>query len=92
MCLFIAFPALDIPECLTSLIDMINARFAINLTGDDVTALGKSVLKIEHQFNLDAGLSKEHDRLPEFFSLERIARITRSGICAARNSTPSGTS
>jgi aldehyde:ferredoxin oxidoreductase len=72
MCLFIAFPALDIPECLSSLIDMINARFGINLTGDDVTALGKSVLKIEHQFNLDAGLSKEHDRLPEFFSKEPV--------------------
>jgi len=72
MCLFIAFPALDIPECLTSLIDMINARFGINLTGDDVTALGKSVLKIEHQFNVDAGLTKEHDRLPEFFSLEEV--------------------
>jgi aldehyde:ferredoxin oxidoreductase len=73
MCLFIAFPALDIPACLTSLIDMINARFDINLTGDDVTALGKSVLKVEHAFNIAAGLTKEHDRLPEFFSLEPIA-------------------
>jgi aldehyde:ferredoxin oxidoreductase len=73
MCLFIAFPALDIPACLTSLIDMINARFDINLTGDDVTALGKSVLKTEHAFNVAAGLTKEHDRLPEFFSLEPIA-------------------
>jgi len=72
MCLFIAFPALDIPECLTSLIEMINARFDIALTGDDVTALGKSVLKIEHKFNLEAGLSKEHDRLPEFFSKELL--------------------
>ena len=72
MCLFIAFPALDIPECLTSLIDMINARFGINLTGDDVTALGTSVLTIEHQFNVDAGLTTEHDRLPEFFSLEEV--------------------
>jgi aldehyde:ferredoxin oxidoreductase len=70
MCLFIAFPALDIPECLSSLIDMINARYGIALTGDDVTALGKSVLKIERQFNLAAGLSKEHDRLPEFFTKE----------------------
>ncbi len=72
MCLFIAFPALDIPECLSSLIDMINAQFGINLKGDDVTALGKSVLKIEHQFNLDAGLTKEDDRLPEFFSKETL--------------------
>lgn len=73
MCLFIAFPALDIPECLSSLIDMINARYGIALTGDDVTALGKSVLKLERQFNLAAGLSKEHDRLPEFFNYEAIA-------------------
>ncbi|HTY03463.1 MAG TPA: aldehyde ferredoxin oxidoreductase C-terminal domain-containing protein [Rhodocyclaceae bacterium] len=72
MCLFIAFPALDIPACLTSLIDMINARFGINLTGDDVTALGKSVLKTEHAFNVAAGLTREHDRLPEFFSLEKL--------------------
>ena len=72
MCLFIAFPALDIPECLSSLIDMINAQFGINLKGDDVTALGKSVLKIEHQFNLEAGLTKEDDRLPEFFSKETL--------------------
>jgi len=72
MCLFIAFPALDIPECLSSLIDMINACFGINLSGDDVTALGKSVLKTEHAFNVAAGLTKEHDRLPEFFSKEAL--------------------
>lgn len=72
MCLFIAFPALDIPACLTSLIDMINARFGINLSGDDVTALGKRVLKTEHAFNIAAGLTCEHDRLPEFFSLEKL--------------------
>jgi aldehyde:ferredoxin oxidoreductase len=72
MCLFIAFPALDIPACLTSLIDMINARYGINLSGDDVTNLGKHILKIEHAFNLAAGLSKEHDRLPEFFALEKL--------------------
>ncbi|HRD96334.1 MAG TPA: aldehyde ferredoxin oxidoreductase C-terminal domain-containing protein [Rubrivivax sp.] len=72
MCLFIAFPALDIPACLSSLIEMINARFGINLSGDDVTALGKQVLKTEHAFNIAAGLTREHDRLPEFFSLEKL--------------------
>ncbi len=72
MCIFIAFPALDNPECLPALIDMINARFGINLTGDDVTNLGKHVLKIERQFNIEAGFSKEHDRLPEFFKTETV--------------------
>ncbi len=72
MCIFIAFAVLDIPACLQALIDMINARFGINLTGDDVVALGKYVLKTEHQFNLGAGLTKEHDRLPEFFEYEPV--------------------
>ncbi|MDO9309521.1 MAG: aldehyde ferredoxin oxidoreductase C-terminal domain-containing protein [Deltaproteobacteria bacterium] len=73
MCIFIAFPALDIPECLPALIDMINARFGISLTGDDVTNLGKHILKVEHQFNIEAGFSNIHDRLPEFFTTETVA-------------------
>ncbi|GAB7025487.1 aldehyde ferredoxin oxidoreductase family protein [Geotalea toluenoxydans] len=73
MCIFVAFPALDIPECLPALIDMINARFGISLTGDDVTNLGKQVLKTERKFNIEAGFTKEHDRLPEFFKSEPVA-------------------
>lgn len=73
MCIFVAFPALDIPECLPALIDMINARFGISLTGDDVTNLGKHILKVERQFNIDAGFTREHDRLPEFFKTEPVA-------------------
>jgi len=73
MCIFVAFPALDIPECLPALIDMINARFGIALTGDDVTNLGKHILKLEHQFNIAAGLNSAHDRLPDFFKTEPVA-------------------
>ncbi|MBT1076171.1 aldehyde ferredoxin oxidoreductase family protein [Geobacter grbiciae] len=73
MCIFVAFPALDIPECLPALIDMINARFGISLTGDDVTNLGKYILKTERQFNIAAGFTSEHDRLPEFFKTEPVA-------------------
>lgn len=73
LCLFIAFPALDIPLCLTSVVDMLNARYGLALTGDDVVALGKHVLEVEHEFNLAAGLGPETDRLPEFFELEPLA-------------------
>jgi aldehyde:ferredoxin oxidoreductase len=73
MCIFIAFPGLDIPECLAALVDMINARFGINLVMDDVINLGKYILKTERQFNIGAGFTNQHDRLPEFFSLEPIA-------------------
>lgn len=72
LCLFVAFPALDIPECLPSIVDMINARYGISLKVDDVVALGKSILKTERDFNTKAGFTKEHDRLPEFFEYEPI--------------------
>jgi aldehyde:ferredoxin oxidoreductase len=72
MCIFVAFPALDIPECLPALIDMINARYGIALTGDDVVGLGKHILKLERKFNIEAGLNSADDRLPEFFTLDSV--------------------
>lgn len=72
MCLFIAFAALDDATCLPALIDMINARFGITLTADDVTSLGMNILKTEHNFNLAAGFTNIDDRLPEFFQLEPV--------------------
>ena len=73
MCLFIAFAALDDGTCLPALIDMINARFDIALTGDDVNNLGMSILKTERAFNVAAGFTSKDDRLPEFFNEEPIA-------------------
>ena len=72
-CLFIAFAILDIPEGFNALVDMINAQYGLSLTGDDVTALGKSVLKTERAFNKAAGFTNAHDRLPEFFEYEPCA-------------------
>ena len=73
MCLFIAFAALDDETCLPALIDMLNARFGIELTADDVTNLGMSILKTEHAFNIAAGFTNLDDRLPKFFETEPIA-------------------
>jgi len=72
MCLFVAFAALDDAVCLPALIDLINARFGIALTGDDVVNLGKHILKTEKAFNDAAGFSKSDDRLPEFFEYEPL--------------------
>jgi aldehyde:ferredoxin oxidoreductase len=72
MCLFVAFPALDQPETFQALIDMINAFYGLELTGDDVTELGKSVLKNEREFNIKAGFTSKHDRLPEYFKKEAL--------------------
>ncbi len=70
MCLFIAFALLDQPETFRALVDLINAFFGWELTADDVTELGKSVLKNERDFNTRAGFTSRHDRLPEFFLKE----------------------
>ncbi|MBE0496103.1 MAG: aldehyde ferredoxin oxidoreductase, partial [Campylobacterales bacterium] len=72
MCIFVAFPALDDPKCLPALIDMINARFGVALTGDDVVNLGKNILKLERAFNQRAGLTSADDRIPEFMKYEAL--------------------
>lgn len=70
MCLFIAFAILDIADGFNALVDMINAQYGLVLTAEDVTALGKTILKAERGFNERAGFTKAHDRLPEFFEEE----------------------
>jgi len=73
MCLFIAFPVMDQPETFQALIDMINAFYGLSLTADDVTELGKSILRNERDFNRRAGFTAEHDRLPAFFYKQPLA-------------------
>ncbi len=72
MCLFIAFAVLDQPETFQALIDMLNAFYGLNLDGDGVTELGKTVLKMERKFNEEAGFTSSHDRLPGYFQSEKL--------------------
>lgn len=73
MCIFIAFAVLDQPETFQALLDLLNACYGLNLTGDGVVELGKKVLSMEREFNARAGFTKDHDRLPRFFSQEKLA-------------------
>ncbi len=72
MCLFTAFPILDQPETFQALVDIISGFSGQALTADDVTALGKSILEKERDFNARAGFTSKHDRLPEFFKNEKL--------------------
>jgi len=72
MCLFIAFAILDQPETFQALIDLLGGFTGQPLTADDVTALGKSVLDKERDFNARAGFTNKDDRLPEFFKNEAL--------------------
>jgi aldehyde:ferredoxin oxidoreductase len=73
MCLFIAFAVLDQPDTFQALIDLLNAFYGLEMTGDDVVALGKQVLSIERDFNAKAGFTSKHDRLPDYFQKEKLA-------------------
>jgi len=72
MCLFITFAAMDQPETFQALLDLLNAFYGLTLNADGVTELGKSILKNERAFNIQAGLTAQHDRLPEFFKKELL--------------------
>ena len=71
-CLFVAFAIMDQPETFQALLDLTNAFFGFNLKAEDVTELGKKVLKMERDFNAAAGFTKAHDRLPEFFKNQAL--------------------
>ncbi|WP_020676739.1 aldehyde ferredoxin oxidoreductase C-terminal domain-containing protein [Geopsychrobacter electrodiphilus] len=72
LCLFIAFPILDQPETFQSLLDLLGGFYGIEMTGDDVVALGKNVLSVEREFNKAAGFGPADDRLPSFFQSEKL--------------------
>lgn len=72
MCLFIAFAVLDQPETFQALLDMLNAFYGLSLSADDVTELGKKVLKMEKEFNRKAGMTEEQDRLPDYFKSQPV--------------------
>jgi len=72
LCLFVAFPVMDNPDAFTAIVDMVNAKYGLSLTGDDVGALGQRILKMEREFNARAGFTAADDRLPEFFNIEKL--------------------
>lgn len=72
MCLFIAFAILDQEDTFQSMLDVINGFAATSLTAEDVTELGKMVLKTERAFNEKAGFTNKDDRLPDFFKNESL--------------------
>jgi len=71
LCLLASF-ALTTPEGGEAFLKVMNAKFGTQLGPDDIPALGIRVLKQELDFNRKAGLTKEDDRLPEFFYTEPL--------------------
>jgi aldehyde:ferredoxin oxidoreductase len=72
MCLFVAFPILDQPETLDALVDLVNAFSGQSLTAEDLLEQGKTILKMERDFNFAAGFTEKDDRLPEYMKKEKF--------------------
>ncbi|WP_299977930.1 aldehyde ferredoxin oxidoreductase family protein [Desulfobacula sp.] len=68
LCLFIAFAILDDEDGVPTIVDMLNARYGLTLTPNDIVALGKSILNNEKEFNRKAGFTEIDDQLPEMFN------------------------
>jgi aldehyde:ferredoxin oxidoreductase len=73
LCLFTAFAILDIPDAMVAIVDMLNAKYGLTLTADDLGAMGTNIMRTEREFNRGAGISKAADRLPDFFYDEPLA-------------------
>ncbi len=71
-CLFIAFAILDIASGFQGMIDECNGVLGTDWTADDITEYGKDIMRKERAFNENAGLTKAHDRLPEFMKYEPL--------------------
>jgi len=72
MCLFASLPLLDIPELQKNLIACVSAKLGTPLDENYLINLGVSVLKAERKFNEAVGFTKMDDRLPRFFSEEKL--------------------
>ncbi|MCA1943911.1 MAG: aldehyde ferredoxin oxidoreductase [Desulfovibrio sp.] len=72
-CLFVAFAILDQGDTFNAMVDTINGMYGLSMDGNDVVELGKKILTWERDFNIAAGFTKAHDRLPKYFSREPLA-------------------
>ena len=71
-CLFIAFAILDIAEGFEGVIETMNGVLGVNLSGDDWVNIGKETIDKEREFNIAAGFTSAHDRVPEFMNIEKL--------------------
>jgi aldehyde:ferredoxin oxidoreductase len=72
LCIFVAFPVLDIPDAFVAIHDMVQAHTGDKWDAADLMQLGREVLTMERMFNEKAGFTAADDRLPKFFYEEKL--------------------
>ena len=73
LCIFVAFPVLDIPEAFVAIHEMLEAHTGVKYDAADLMQMGREVLTMERLYNERAGFTAADDRLPEFFKTEALA-------------------
>lgn len=72
LCIFVAFPVLDIPEAFDAIAEMTTAHTGKNWDANELMLLGKKVLTYERIYNDRAGFTRADDRLPEYMYTEPL--------------------
>ncbi len=68
-CVFAGFGFAAAPETIR---DLLNARYDWQVGADILQVLGKETLKLEREFNLGAGFTSAHDRIPEWMTRQPL--------------------
>jgi aldehyde:ferredoxin oxidoreductase len=64
LCIFVAFPVLDIPDAFVAICDMATAHTGQDWNADELMKLGRETMTMERLFNTAAGFTAADDRLP----------------------------
>jgi len=72
LCIFVAFPVLDLPEAFTAIHEMVEAHTGEKWDAADLMQLGREVLTMERMYNKQAGFTAADDRLPKFFYEDKL--------------------
>jgi aldehyde:ferredoxin oxidoreductase len=72
LCIFVAFPVLDIPDAFTAIYDMAAAHTGDVWDTDELMRLGRETLTLERLFNERAGFTAADDRLPMWMKAEPL--------------------
>jgi aldehyde:ferredoxin oxidoreductase len=72
LCIFVAFPVLDIPDALVAIHDMVEAHTGVKWDVAKLMQLGRETLTMERLYNKRAGFTAADDRLPAFFYEDKL--------------------
>ena len=72
LCIFVAFPVLDIPEAFVAIHEMLEAHTGTKYDIAELMQMGREVLTMERLYNERAGFTSADDRLPAYFKTDKL--------------------